>query len=316
MLTPLAWYAFLFQLPYAVGALRTGADVTRSYLYSTGELAGGPTGWWNTIAVGISAYYALYMFLFFAAIAARAGAFYVLSMFIGSTLYIVNSFVFAARDGIIWFLGSMFLCIWLFRPILSQRMNRLLKVLGVTLVIAGALILGLFTFQRFGRQSSENAVQSIFMYFGQQPYVFAETVSQQQEFYGLDLRFPLLAEMFGPVREIRRVSPYEWSFGTFARDFYSVAGWPTAFLLSGVLALTFALSFKLCPQHAALAYVILLTLYFQFMLQGIFYFRMGNIPGNIYIATMVVMASAMLITARRGRVEAVRRKGAIGRGTS
>jgi hypothetical protein len=83
---------------------------------------------------------------------------------------------------------------------------------------------------------------------------------------------------------------YEWTFGTFAKDFYAVAGWPTAFAIVGGIAVFFLVVFRLARRLNPFALCLLLLLYFQVMTQGMFYFRLGIKAGNWYILMIVGLA--------------------------
>ena len=303
VMAPLAWYAILYQLPYAVKALGVGAATTRSELYATGSLAGGPEGALNTVAVGISHYYPVYSFLFVIALIRREGVWLKVSMLIGSSLYVVNSLVFTARDGVIWWITSLCAAFWLFWPALPGRIRRGSLML-LTLVVAGAMtVLVTFTLQRFASAGNIDALRSVLGYFGNQPYVFAETVVQQQEFYGFDLRFPLFVDFVRKPLQIKRTLPYEWSFGTFVRDYYSVGGWWVGFGLSAFTASAFALGMAVFRRRDSFSYSLIFALYIQFMVQGIFYFRLGNWSGNFYIVTIFILAGTVALIATRPAVE-------------
>jgi len=187
---------------------------------------------------------------------------------------------------------SFWLALWIYRNEMPKTYSGMVKSLAVLSIACGIGLLSIFTYQRFAG-SSVGIFDSLVTYIGQQPYVFAETVAEQSAFYGLNLRLPLIAEMLGSFEPIKRERVYEWTFGTFAKDFYSIAGWPTAFAITATFSLFFTFVFCSRRKLNSFSYSLLLILFFQFMTQGVFYFRLGIRAGNYYIIIVLMLAAVV-----------------------
>lgn len=286
---PLAWFSLLYQIPYAFASAKIGADVIRARL-NTEDYAPLPQNLLTTVATATSQFYPLYALAAVDAFVRRRGVVPIVSCVAGALCVVVNSICFAARDGVLWFLMSFWLAYWMYRQeLLTDRLAKLLRVAGVLAVAGALLVLSVFTYQRFAT-SNIGILDSVVTYFGQQPYVFAETVAEQTDFYGMNMRLPLIAEWRGTFEPIRRENVYEWTFGTFAKDFYAMNGWTTAFAASAAIAGLFTFVFRLGRRLNPFSLCLLLLLYFQFMTQGMFYFRLGTKAGNVYLLLIFLFA--------------------------
>lgn len=290
VLIPLAWASFIYQIPFAFASLQAGADTIRMRL-STEEFAPLPQNLLTTIATATTQFYPLYALAAVEGYVRRRGFLYIASCVVGVLCVVVNSLCFSARDGVLWFLMSFWFAYWIYRPELKDRFGRAVLAISALAVAGVLLVLAVFTYQRFG-SSRVGIFDSVVTYFGQQPYVFAETVAEQSEFYGLNLRLPLIAEWMGTFESVRRENVYEWTFGTFAKDFYAMDGWLTAFIAAGAIGLVFFLIFKAHRRVNEFGFCMLLLLYFQFTTQGMFFFRLGIRAGNYYI--LIILALAFL----------------------
>ncbi|KAI5912969.1 hypothetical protein [Thauera sp. 2A1] len=296
-----AWFAAIYQAPYAVISFVTGAYSIRKDLNVEG-LSVLPEGYLTTLAVGISSFHIVYMIMFYLAVIKRMGLFVRASTFLGSTLYVISSMTFAARDGVVFFLFGMLFFYGVFREELGEAQRRMIVRLAVTLSFAAVAVLGTFTAQRFtGLERETDLVGGTVSYIGQQVYVFSETMVAQERFYGLSLRFPFFQKLlFGEVEDVVRTSPYEWSFGTFLKDFYSVSGW------SSLLSFTLTFSGFFCwvlwfgKRFHPVTYLLMVAFYFQFMMSGVFYYRLGTYSGNQYtlIYWFLVLLSCYVFSGR------------------
>lgn len=96
--------------------------------------------------------------------------------------------------------------------------------------------------------------------------------------------------MIGQYREIERLIPYEWQFGTLLADFYAISGWSSLIGICAPIFLVFTYWFKLGSINGSGPSFILMVLYFHIMVQGVFYFSLGNSGGNYYILLMLLLA--------------------------
>ncbi len=283
-----AWIAVFHQIPYALKSLSQGAHVTRIDL-NEAKISPLPSNLVTTISVAFSMFYPCYALAMMAGIAKRQNLGYNLSCAVGILSYLVNGMCFTARDTFIWLSLILVFSLWVYKPVLPRRIQSIAKIAVVVACAAGIAGLSVFTIQRFGER---NPLASVFAYLGQQPYVFAETVAEQTNFYGLNLRLPLLAELLGTYEEIVRTVPYEWSFGGFSRDLYSIAGYEIAYGVSVLAATTLCFLFHFLSRSGRVAYLLTLCLYLQFMFQGVFFFRLGLTSGNQYHC---IMAAIILV---------------------
>jgi len=288
ILLPGAWYAFFYQIPFAYISLKSGADVVRDRL-NTEEFTPMPENLLTTLATIVSQFYPIFALAFMEGLAKRRGILYLISCLVGVLCVVVNSICFTARDGVLWLLMSLWIAYWIYSPQMDKPIQKTVRRLSLPALAGAALVLGLFTYQRFV-DARVGIVDSLITYVGQQPYVFAETVSEQTQFYGLNMRFPMIAEWLGTYRPTRREFVYEWTFGGFAKDFYAINGWATAFVISGSIGAFYSLAFLLGRRLNPIASALLLILYFQFASQGLFYFRLGIRAGNYYILTILMLA--------------------------
>jgi hypothetical protein len=281
----IGWIALLYQLPYAIKSVSQGARITRTDLNQAG-IAPLPDSPLTTLAAGFSMFYPIYSLAMMSALAKKRSLFYSVSCAAGVLSYLVNGLSFTARDTFIWLSLMLVFSFWVYNDVLPRKILLKARTAVVLACLSGILGLTAFTMQRFG---DRGAISSVFAYLGQQPYVFAETVAEQTEFYGLSLRFPLLARIFNSYDQIVRTVPYEWSFGGFSRDIYSIAGFPTAYGISLAASMALSFGFLYLPKIGRVAYLLLLCLYLQFMVHGVFYFRLGLVSGNQYHLIMLII---------------------------
>lgn len=280
-----ALYAFFYQLPYAIKALNVGAIDIR--VGTNGEKTTIlPENILTTIAVAISSFYVFFIFLFFISLKQKMNNWITLTMFIGGLCYVISSICFAARDGSLFYLFTNIFAYQLFKEQLSEKTKKhVVRILFITGLIASLFLL-FFTFQRFfDTNSTHSGLNGTISYIGQQPFVFVENLIQRQEYYGWDLRFPIIKVLLGGnVEPIYRSMPYEWSFGTFLTDYYSAFGWLSLFSLSILNFIIPSIIFYKKKSIHPLVFYFIIAFYFQFMSSGVFYLRLGTWAGNIYMS--------------------------------
>lgn len=285
----LIWFSLFYQLPYALTGLSLGAVETRLNLNVENESIL-PVSWLTTVSVVVSSFYMIFAMLFFVALIKKLNKFFIISMFVGGGLYAVSALAFMARDGALFCIISFAFLYSVFKEHLSpsdrRKFSKIFFICGAVLLV----LLASITAQRFyGDGDSDRLINGTLGYVGQQPYVFVETIVSQHEFYGFSLRLPLLQSLIGTVREVMRTEVYEWTFGTFLKDFYAMYGWSTLLLFSLFLSFSFVFVFRRRARYHPLAFMVLLIFYFHFMSTGIFYFRLGSRAGNLYLVGLVVL---------------------------
>lgn len=295
----LIWFAFFYQLPYALIAFTIGAEDIRHGLNVLNEFILPPTIW-TTIAVVVSSFYVVFVVMFFYSLANRMSIIYTVSTFAGGVLYVISSMCFTARDGPVFYVLTVLFAYIMFRGDLSKSVR---KKLSLALVIVGCSILVFlvtFTVQRFsGSGKSDDLLSGTLGYIGQQPYVFAEALVSQDRFYGFDLRLPLIPIITtGSEPEVIRTLPFEWSFGTFLKDYYGMFGWFSLLSITIGQFAFFFLQFKKIRPPGSIYLILLTAFYFQFMLSGVFYFRLGTRGGNLYMVLYVLILMFSLYRSR------------------
>lgn len=300
---PLVLFSAVYQAPIAWEGISIGADVVRNNLNNRG-IGLLPESPLTTIAVVTAQFYFLYTLAFAVSIVSGGRRWVRVVAFIGSTLYLINSFCFAARDGILWFLVAYLWAFWLVKPLLTERLATRIRRAVLPVATLGVVAFGLFSVQRFGDRSEGNLTDYLLLYYGAQPYVFAADVDQQREFYGGRLRLPLLFELAGLDAKVVRESPYEWSFGTFAKDIYGEGGWPSLLIAAIVAPFLITLALAVTSGRFPEAHLLIGMAYVQFMSQGVFYFRLGTRAGNLYLLLIGALAVGMacLRVRSRGRI--------------
>lgn len=298
-----ALYAVIYLAPFAYRSLQAGASVVRVELLAAGGVL--PNSPLTTMAVAISQFFAVYIVLwFYAGITARRPLVRV-GLLLGVVAGLLWGVVFAARDMLIWIPLVFLFGYWYWRQLLSYRARRHFAVgLAVATVLLG-VIFSLYTVQRFS-ESADGIWRTLLVYFGYQPHVFAELVSVHTDFYGLSLRFPVLADLLGITKDIVRHQPYEWQFGTILADFYSVSGWTSFVSLLGGFFIMFWWLFRRFSsnyQVRALHYL----LYFMLVGQGVFYFRYGSVAGNVFIITLLFLGLVIALRRRPVALESAER---------
>jgi hypothetical protein len=285
-------FAFAYLMPFAVDSLRRGAAATRFNL-NVLKIAPLPGGILTTIAVASASYYSVFSLLLFAALVRRLGRIAVIVTVAGACLPLIHAAVFGARDGVIWTMQALLLALWAVQAVLTPKGRRRVVIALVCVGMISLVYFALATQDRFAETRGGYESGTV-AYFGSQPYVFCETVERLTSFYGLGNRFPVAATLFGGETAVR-TEPFQWSFGTFLADFYSVAGWSSAIVLS--LSFTFLAwgAMRLSMRKSAFAYTVVVAAYSQFMVQGVFYYRLGNIAGNLYHLSLMALVISILV---------------------
>jgi len=281
-------FSFIYQFPYAIQGFLIGSVKLRlaMNLHGFSLLPKSPL---TTLAVGVSFFYLFYIAFFFIAIIQKKSILFKAGLLLGSLSYIVSGITFATRDVFIFYGISFWFAYLYFSNLLSNQSKQKLRIL---LTLFGAILvfgLSLISYQRFNNNNSDNnmAIGTI-GYIAQQPFVFSETVEMQTKYYYGHLRFPIFTSLINKQVSVKRTIPYEWSFGTFIKDFYSTGGY--SFLLIATLILVLLFYYKVRKLYKEKIYrnMIFTLFYFQFMSMGVFYFKLGNKAGNIYIIILLI----------------------------
>lgn len=282
-------FSFIYQFPYAIQGLIIGAVELRNQMNTEGfQLL--PKSPFTTLAVATSYFYLFYIAFFFLAIVQKRHYVIRYGLLIGSLSYIISGLAFTTRDVFVFYaLGFLFIYFY-FSNLLEQKIQQKIKIIMSILLVS--LLFGIYfiSAQRFSGESKHDSIsEGTIGYVAQQPFVFAETIEQQTKFYEGNLRFPIFKSFYSETKEIKRTKQYEWSFGTFIKDFYAEGGFVFLTVMTLLLVPFFFIKLRYQYKNNFYQRLIISLFYFQFMSMGLFYFKMGNRAGNIYILLLILL---------------------------
>lgn len=292
-----ALFSIVYTIPYSIKSILLGAKNIRVDVLNSDESVL-PQTIFTTISVFFASYFAIYLALFFISLKSNLKKSYKILLLISSLSYIISSLAFAGRDGIIFSILIALTLIIYFWKSFTERIKRNFIRLSVVLLIPTIYMLYIITMDRF----EDDLSTGIYGYISTQPYVFYEnvairsSVTAYDSFYGLNLRFPIINNMLlNENTEIIRTSHYEWSFGTFLTDFYSVNG-IFSFVFFSVFFTEFFRFYLKRNRRNYFLFIITYSLYLHFIISGVFYFKLGSFSGNFYLLSLMVYI--MLFTKR------------------
>jgi hypothetical protein len=285
-----AFFSIVYLTPYAIFSLRLNASEVRNIIAVEAIL---PENFFTTIAVGFPTFYFLYSFLLFVCIIQERSKFIILSMLLGVISFVINVLVFSGRDGVLFSSLALLIAFFMFKPLLTYLQIKLIKLWFIILLFFGLLIIAGITAERFGESGGldfRSLKIGIFGYLGTQPYIFATWIEDNTIFNNGNTVFPLFIDLLGlnTDKGDAYTEQYTWMFGTFLSSFYSINGFFSLFGISFIFWFFFRIRFKILNKGFLLASFFLLGFFFHFTLSGIFYFRMYNKGGNLFILISVI----------------------------
>lgn len=283
----LGLFSIIYQFPYALkGILIGGANLKAQMNFDNSFLL--PKSPLTTLAVGVSYFYLFYIAFFFISIIQKRHWFIQTALLIGSVSYVVSGLAFTARDVFI-FYGTGFLFVFFyFKNLLPLKLERNLKRVIIIFSLILIFLMLIITFQRFNNSEYDIAF-GIIGYVAQQPFVFSETITYQTEFDYGNRRFPLFTSLFGEHKEILTMQPFEWMFGTFIKDLYSVNGYSFLIMVTVIMVPFFYFKLKKGLEGNFYRNLIVILFYFQFISTGLFYIKLGERAGNIYVILLLIL---------------------------
>lgn len=293
MLFPLILMSIIYLTPYTFNTFLYGAANVRTGGAENSEYwSNMPQNIFTTLNVGIAMLYSIYLFLLFYVISTKNKTIYLFICFLGILSGVIGGLVFATRDRFIYIVLYCCLFYWLWQPYLIN--NFYFKKIRKYLWFLGFVMLGFFIWITLDRFSSDfySLFKDSLFYLGAQPYIFAEIVANHENFYGWSYNFPVL---FDSDTYMRRDIPYFWMWGTLFQNFYIMGGWFYCLILVFYHFLISS-AFFIYFRKLTWLYVVYLILYFQIIVQGVFYFNLGFKGGNLYILLMLLIGLVMQIT--------------------
>lgn len=299
LMSILGLFSIIYQFPYAIKGLSIGAEALKNQMNNK-DFFLLPKSPLTTIAVGTSYFYLFYIAFFFISIIQKRHMFIRVGLLIGSFSYIVSGLAFTARDVFIFYgIGFVFVFLY-FKHILSYKIKRYITII---LILSSSILITLMliiTFQRFDN-SRYNISYGIIGYIAQQPFVFSETITYQENFDYGNRRFPFFKSLFTEVSEVKNMKPYEWTFGTFVKDLYSVNGYSFLIIFTLIIVTIFYYKLKNSSNGNFYRNLIVILFYFQFTSTGLFYIKLGERAGNIYMILLLILYIATFFKIERNK---------------
>ncbi|MHA6697198.1 hypothetical protein [Chryseobacterium sp. A321] len=292
-----AIFSIIYLTPYAIQSLSVPAYEVRQSITESSVL---PPNLLTTIAVGFPTFYFVYAFIFYVSLIQKKSLIIQSSMLIGVLSFIVNVFTVAGRDGVLFCGLALIIGYFLFEPLIHQKTQKMMKRLFILGSVLCLLIIVSITGERF---SDSNAAGfnlrafkvGIVSYLGMQPYIFSDWLQYNDFFNSGYSHFRLIVENFGVVEPVNPRAfrePYTWMFGTFLTAFYAISGFTSLFIVSFIFWAYFKVNLKLIirKKMQPLGIYFFLSLFFHFIISGLFYFRLGNSGGNLFILMSIFAA--------------------------
>ncbi|WP_186434948.1 O-antigen polymerase [Gillisia sp. Hel_I_86] len=287
-----ALFSIIYLTPYAIASLSISASEVRRSLSETIVL---PQSILTTIAVGFPTFYFAYAFIFYVTIIQKRGIIIKILMLLGVLSFVVNVFTFAGRDGVLFSSFALVLGYFFFEPLLKVSTKKTLKKIFIlSISFALFLIIGI-TAERFSNSETldmRGLKVGIVGYLGMQPYIFNDWVNYNDVFNHGHSSFKMIVDFFGignaPVKVNNQ--PYTWMFGTFLTSFYAISGFSSLLLVTFGFWFYFKSRIKLIRQNRyyPLGVYFFLGFFFHFVISGMFYFRLGNSGGNLFMLLSIL----------------------------
>lgn len=299
-----SFYSIIIFLPKASFALKFGAEDFRAltnsgnYTVLTGSII-------ETVAVGFSVFFGLSQLLAFLVLATKAFGkntnIIAFLLIVASSSYILNSFAFAGRDGVVFWLFSFLFCYVFVKRWVELKVPRLFWVF---LIAFGVLAGGAFIFITIDRF---NEVFFVFSYVAQQPYQFNALYVIDPPLYNGWNGFREILSLLQVSGEIdrdyhwqyfldRSVNPWTFKFfiGSILKDFGKSG--TLIFLVIPSLLTFFWLVKKNKKDRvscvASFDQILFLYLYSQIGFMGVFYFKHSAL--NLYLIFYLILVFVLM----------------------
>ncbi len=283
----LSFLSIIYFLPICVRVFSTGnlADSRALATHEGNQFI--QSGLLNTVSSVAASFYAIAIFMGYIFLCQHRKRMAYL-LFFSSFSYVLNVLAYAGRDGALFWALTMLCFAWFFRDYMDIEQRKTIKKLfacGIALVAPAFIII---TLDRFEEQS---LLASIIDYYGQ-PYcnfcLFMELDLPISHGSG----FPLFREILGlPYIEPEgweTTYTASWVFGTFLKSLFSNFGILGTWLIAIFCAVFVTIAFH--PKRKCIYFneLFIITMYFQVIFQGVFYFRQSYRGGNLYLILSVL----------------------------
>ena len=274
-------YSLIYLLPYAVNTFSLSALDVRTDMQLEG-LQVLPSTIFTTIAVGFPSFYFVYCFMFFISIVKKQKIFIILNL-IGPIAFIISVLTVSGRDGVVLIFFAFILTYFLFENLINLNIKKRLKkvfILGFSIAFIPIFFITIDRFSKSEEFDFNTLNKGFISYIGVQPFVFSDNIHDENPIFNYGANsFPLLTTS----EVVKNKKFYSGLFGTYLTAFYKISGYSSLILVSLIFYLLFFLILKVNHRYSVLSMIFFLGLFFHFMITGIFYFRLGNRGGNLFI---------------------------------
>jgi len=274
-------YSLIYLLPYAVNTFSLSALDVRTDMQLEG-LQVLPSTIFTTIAVGFPSFYFVYCFMFFISIVKKQKIFIILNL-IGPIAFIISVLTVSGRDGVVLIFFAFILTYFLFENLINLNIKKRLKkvfILGFSIAFIPFFFITIDRFSKSEEFDFNTLNKGFISYIGVQPFVFSDNIHDENPIFNYGANsFPLLTTS----EVVKNKKFYSGLFGTYLTAFYKISGYSSLILVSLIFYLLFFLILKVNHRYSVLSMIFFLGLFFHFMITGIFYFRLGNRGGNLFI---------------------------------
>lgn len=220
-----------------------------------------------------------------------------------STAYIVNVLAAVGRDGfVLWTMSYIFTYVLYANVLPTELKNKVKRTLALLLCVFSIFFFAI-SISRFYREGSIYFLfQYLLVYFSQQFGEFNQFVTVVKD-ENLDIVkiFPFTKLFIDSVDTKSLLTDHEnflsqygfskYVFKTFLGMFYENLGLTITFLLSCFLSFIFSIFSFLGPRkNIRLGKLIMITMFSQITLHGIFYYKLGYMVSNIYMLICLMLA--------------------------
>ena len=285
-------FSIAYLLPYAINSIAMGASATRELITEKSVLPETPL---TTLVVGFAGLNIYNILAFYLSLLNNQLKKYRFWLFLSSFSYVVNSFAFSGRDGLI-ILPTFYIIFFIIfknsiNKILLQKVKRILCIIGSIVII----FLASFTISRFWNENKDKDTLywGTLGYISQQPYVFDVTIRHQNNFHGFELRFPLINRLMGISKHevVRTGGGFETKFGTMYAEFYSINGWKSMLLIAIIFVSYYSFSLSILKRiKNYFGLLLMFTVYLYIEITGLFYCKAGSaVLINIFYLTLSII---------------------------
>lgn len=294
-------FSFFFFLPFVKNALLGDIGENRHQM-AAGELIFVPSGIFNTIAsIGGALYPIMLLFFFYHVTYIKGKNILKIGMLLASTSYIVNVLAYVGRDGLVFWISFYIFWFLFFKSSFTKKTKRWLLAPLVFLGLIGGLIFAAISVAR-AELESESSIIGAIRYMGESPcnfnYYYKRDFPKANGF----LCFPLFRSPIETIQgsdkaepsEIRRVILGKSGvdiglFATYIGSWFVDFGLIITILLVVFLSIVFNQICRKMKGNIQFNQLIIFCLIFQVVYHGIFYFKLLNKGGNLYILTCIAL---------------------------